>query len=115
MYVSIFFRQENKSIQYKKEEYDLLSYFGDLGGLQALLFIFGQAITSSFVSRLFYAALVKRAYHVQKYMLDRTPYYETSKGTGHLTTESDSDSPKNSIRHSTSVNGERPEELLNLS
>ena len=103
-YVSIFFRQENKSIQYKKEEYDLLAYFGDLGGLQALLILLGQAISSCFVSRLFYAALVKRAYHVQKYLLDRTPYYETSKGNGHLTTESDSDSSKNnSIRQTQSV------------
>ena len=79
-----------KSILYKREEYDLLEYFGDLGGLLEFLGFFGWAISSLFVSRLFQAALVKRAYRVQKYLLDRTPYYETSKGTGHLSTESDS-------------------------
>ena len=77
---------------YKREEYDLLTYFGDLGGLLSSLLFFGWAISSKFVMRLFHAALVKKIYRVQQYLLDMTPYYQSSKDGGKLTTESDSNS-----------------------
>ena len=54
--------------------------------------IFGWALSTIFVTRLFAAALIKSAYRVQKYLLDTTPYYDSRKHpTGDLTTESDSD------------------------
>ena len=68
----------------------MLTYFGDLGGLLDFVMLFGWAISSVFVSRLLQAALVKQVYRVQRYLLDMTPYYVSSRPTGQLTTESDS-------------------------
>ena len=79
---------------YKREEYGLLSYFGDLGGLLSCLLFFGYAISSKFVSRLLGAALVKKMYRVQQYLLDTTHYYNTSLNRGKLTSESDSNSDR---------------------
>ena len=50
---------------YKREEYGLLSYVGDMGGLLSALDFLGYALTSVLVSRLLRAALVKRMYRVQ--------------------------------------------------
>ena len=91
-YVNIYFRQDDRQMLYKREEYDMLTYLGDLGGLLDIVLLLGVAITSIFVSRLFQAAIVKQAYRVQRYLLDSTPYYESTKTTGHLSTESDSQS-----------------------
>ena len=68
----------------------MLTYFGDLGGLLDFVIWFGWGLSTFFVSRLFAADLVSQAYRVQKYLLDSTAYYESSKLDGHLTTESDS-------------------------
>ena len=89
-YVNLFFRQDYSQRLYKREEYDMLTYFGDLGGLLDFVIIFGWAISHHFVSRLFSAALISQAYRVQKYLKDKTPFYPTSRDDGHLTTESDS-------------------------
>ena len=93
--VKLYFRQDSSTKLYKREEYDLLTYFGDLGGLLEFALLFGWTISSVFVSRLLQAALVKQAYRVQRYLLDMTPYYESTKPVGQLTTESDSDSDGN--------------------
>ena len=77
---------------YKREEYGLLSYFGDMGGLLSCLLFFGYAISSVFVSRLLRAALVKKMYRVQQYLLDKADFYDTSLNGGKLTSESDSNS-----------------------
>ena len=47
---------------YKREEYDVLTYFGDLGGLFDFILMFGMLITSAFVNRNFQASLIERAY-----------------------------------------------------
>ena len=73
----------------------MLTYFGDLGGLLDFVIWFGWGLSTLVVTRLFDAALIKQAYRVQNYLLDKTPYYQTSKPE-RLTTESeDSDSGKN--------------------
>ena len=69
-----------------------MTYFGDLGGLLDFVAMFGWALSTIFVTRLFAAALVKQAYGVQKYLIDTTPYYDTKNKSGNLTPESDSDS-----------------------
>ena len=63
-YVNIYFRQDDRQMLYKREEYDMLTYLGDLGGLLDIVLLLGVAITSIFVSRLFQAAIVKQAYRV---------------------------------------------------
>ena len=68
----------------------MLTYLGDLGGLLDIVMLLGWAISSIFVSRLLQAALVKQVYRVQRYLLDMTPYYVSSRPAGQLTTESDS-------------------------
>ena len=93
-YLKIYFRQAAEARVYKREEYDLLTYFGDLGGLLDFVAMIGWALSTIFVTRLFAAALIKQAYGVQKYLLDTTPYYDTQNNSGNLTPESDSDSDK---------------------
>lgn len=77
---------------YKREEYDVLTYLSDLGGLLDVILLLGVFLSSPFVARLFHAALVKKTYRIQQYLNDMTPYYETKKqdDKGHLTSESDS-------------------------
>ena len=72
--MSINFMMDNKKFFYKRIEYDLLTYLGDIGGLIDVVMVFGRLITYIFVTRLFHAALVEKAYRLQKYMLDMTPY-----------------------------------------
>ena len=64
--------------QYKREEYDILTFFGDIGGLTDCIIVFGWVLSSALVSRLFQAALVQSVYRWQRYNEDKTPYYETS-------------------------------------
>ena len=89
-YIKVYFRLASEAHFYKREDYDMLTYFGDLGGLLDFVIWFGWGLSTFFVSRLFAADLVSQAYRVQKYLLDPTPYYNTRKLDGHLTTESDS-------------------------
>ena len=57
-YVNLFFRQDYSQRLYKREEYDMLTYLGDLGGLLDFVVIFGWVVSYHFASRLFSAALV---------------------------------------------------------
>ena len=59
LYISIYLRQDEMQKIYKREEYDLLTYLGDMGGLLDIILVVGAAISSSVVSRLFFASLVK--------------------------------------------------------
>ena len=94
-YVKLYFRQSAEARLYKREQYDMLTYFGDLGGLLDFVIWFGWGLSTLIVTRLFDAALIKKAYRVQNYLLDKTPYYKSSKPEL-LTTESeDRDSGEN--------------------
>ena len=47
-------RWKNKFIKiYKREEYDMLSYLGDMGGLLDIIIFVGIGLSSSIVARLF--------------------------------------------------------------
>ena len=50
---------------------------GDIGGLLDFVLVVGYALSHKFVARLFQAALIKRAYRLQHYLGDMTPYYNT--------------------------------------
>ena len=63
-YVSVYLRHDTRSRLYKREEYDLLTYFGDVGGLLDIVLLFGFALSSPFIGRLFHAALVKENYRI---------------------------------------------------
>lgn len=53
IYVNLNLRQDpSTTMLYKREEYDLLTYFGDMGGLFSFLLFFGWALSHRFVSRL---------------------------------------------------------------
>ena len=71
-------RAAQKQRLYKREEYDVLSFFGELGGLIDSVRILGYFLTSAIVTRLLNATLISNAYRVQHYFLDETPYYDTS-------------------------------------
>ena len=74
---------------YKREEYDLLSYFGDLGGLASVILGVGYFISQSIITRLFQAALVEKTYRWQNYEIDDTQYYNT-KIAGQVTSSENS-------------------------
>ena len=76
-FVKIYFRADSNSKLYKREDYQLLDYLGDLGGLLDFVILFCWALSHVFVKRLFHAALIQQVYRLQKYLLDPTPYYNT--------------------------------------
>lgn len=61
-YVKIFFRADQIEKIYKMEAYDVLTFFGDLGGLLDVVLLAGSFFTSALTFRLFQADLVERAY-----------------------------------------------------
>ena len=62
--MSIFLRAANISRQYRRDGYDILTYFGDLGGLFEITYFFGKVLTSIFAGKLFLAAMVSSAYKI---------------------------------------------------
>ena len=60
-----------------REDYALLQFLGDIGGLLDFVLLFGWALSHKFVSRIFEGALIERVYRLQNYLKDMTPYYET--------------------------------------
>ena len=64
-YFKFYLRAEQLQNTYKREEYDLLQYFGDLGGLLEIVMLIGWYLSFALVSRLFQAALVERTYRWQ--------------------------------------------------
>ena len=52
-YVSIYLRQDENVRRYKREEYDILTFLGDLGGLLDIILLARVAVSSPFVVRLF--------------------------------------------------------------
>lgn len=55
VYINIYMRAYNERRIYKKEGYDLLSLFGDLGGLFEIIYFLGWLLTSFVASRLYSA------------------------------------------------------------
>ena len=51
-YLEIFFRADNKEKLYKREDYSLLEYLGDIGGLLDFVLIFGWFLSHKFVARM---------------------------------------------------------------
>ena len=74
-YISIYLRADDTKRRYKREEYDILAYFGDLGGLFGIIMIFGQSISVALVTRLFQAAMVESTYRIQGYSVDHNEEY----------------------------------------
>ena len=95
-YISIYLRADSEKRIYKREGYDILTFFGDIGGLFDIVLIFGWAMTTFFAGKVFTAALISKVYNVQNYFRDSSEFYETKK-THKLTTESESVS---SVYHS---------------
>ena len=76
-YIKIYLRADSNSKLYKREDYQLLEYLGDLGGLLDFVILFCWASSHVFVKRLFHAALIQQVYRLQKFLIDNYPYYET--------------------------------------
>ena len=93
-YLNIYFRADNDFRIYKREGYDLLGYLGDLGGFLDVLLVFGHLMTYLIAGKLFKAALMGRAYRLQSYSRDFSPYYKTSKPMQLTPDHSDSEDEK---------------------
>ena len=63
-YLNIYFRADSYSGFYVREDYELLEYLGDIGGLLDFVLVMGWFISTVFVSRLFQAALVGKVYRL---------------------------------------------------
>ena len=62
---------------YKKVNYDILTFVGDVGGLIDFVLLMGWAFTTALASRMHDAEMVRDAYRWQRYHEDSTPYYQT--------------------------------------
>lgn len=107
--MSIFLRAESIQKLYRRTDYEILTYLGDLGGLIDVVVIFFYFLAQPFVRRIFQAQLVSKAYRLQKLMLDQEPYYEThTKGVVTPPSSSDdSDSKKSSSDASSDSSDEK--------
>ena len=63
-YLSIYFRLDSRRKLYRREDYDLLTYLGDIGGLLDVILLLGWSTSTVFVSRLFQGAIVGRVYRL---------------------------------------------------
>ena len=61
-------------IVYERHTYQLLDFFGDVGGLIAILRISGSFLVALFASRFFDAELVREAYRIQRYGEDKQEF-----------------------------------------
>ena len=57
-YLAIFIRNDDGSNLYKREEDNMMAYFGDLGGLLDIVLVLGSLFCSSFVGKLLDGALI---------------------------------------------------------
>ena len=71
-YFKFYIRSDQIKNNYKREEYDLLQYFGDIGGLLEIVTLVGWYMSFALVSRLFQAALVESTYRKQEYSSGNT-------------------------------------------
>ena len=66
VYLEIFLRAFNEQKVYRREGYDILTYFADLGGILDLLHLSFGALTGMFSARLLKAAMISATYRIQK-------------------------------------------------
>ena len=65
-YIGIYLRTQNEQRVYKREGYDILTYFGDLGGVFDLLFLTCSLFSGLVTARFFQASLISAAYRIQE-------------------------------------------------
>ena len=63
-YIQVSLRQDKHRMDYRRNEYDVLTFVGDLGGLFSFLYGLGMLSTSPFAVRLFHAAIISQFYRV---------------------------------------------------
>ena len=88
--ISIYLRTANTKRAYKREEYELLEYVGELGGIRDIVILFVSFFTTNVIKRIYYAAMVAKTFAIQHYNLDKTQYYASKSTKGELTEESSS-------------------------
>lgn len=52
---------------YSRKVDDVLTYFGDIGGLAEALFGFGMVVVGFLAQKMFMSKIVKKIYHIRKY------------------------------------------------
>ena len=62
--MNIYLRAFGTQKIYAREDYELLQYLGDLGGLLDFVLVAGWAMSHAFVRRLFHAALISKVYRL---------------------------------------------------
>ena len=63
-YLEVHLRASGFRRRYIRENYDILSYLGDLGGLFEIAFSSGKLLTALFVTKMFQAALIRSVYKI---------------------------------------------------
>ena len=74
---------------YKREAYELIEYFGDLGGLFEIVQLLAYFLTAGIIKRLYHAAIISNTYSIQHYDRDNYHYYHSNHDSeDRLTSES---------------------------
>ena len=63
-YFQIYLRADSAKNTYKRKNYDVVDFLGDVGGLLESILWMGQTFTVIFAAKLFQGALVSEAYKV---------------------------------------------------
>ena len=84
---------------YTRNQYTILTYLGDVGGLIDIVWIVGGLISAALTRDALAAAMIRNSYQVQGYNGDNCQYYETTQGGNNqiLTPESHSENEDNDI------------------
>ena len=79
-YATIYLRSDETTRNYTRRTYSLLEFFGDIGGIQEILFTILGFLIGFMLERKFDAKLVGDLYKVQEYSVDQSEFYPTQLG-----------------------------------
>lgn len=66
-YAKFFLRADSLTKKYSRENYSILEYLGDLGGLLDILNVVGMILTSVIIDKLWFGQLIREVYYIHGY------------------------------------------------
>jgi len=64
VFAAFYFRADSHTREYRRQNYSVLEYLGDVGGLIDVLAVIGLALTTFFTSKLLVADIIKQLYTI---------------------------------------------------
>lgn len=91
--IAVYLRYDKSYDSYERKVDDIMTLLGDVGGLQGILFMFGQMLVGFFASKYFMSKIIRKIYQIRKY---ENFLEDGQEDKGSLETETKRNSQKNS-------------------